>query len=54
MNKRIHIGPVSLTVTEIVLLKVALSLSIAAVYFVPAPWHIPVGVMSNMFWLWRL
>lgn len=54
MNRRIHIGPISLTLTEIVLIKVCLSLAIAAAYFVPAPWHVPVGVAANMFWLWRM
>jgi len=54
MNKRIHIGPVSLTLTEIIIIKVCLSLAIAAAYLVPPPWHIPVGIASNMFWMWRL
>lgn len=54
MQKRIHIGRISLSVTDIVLIKVALSLAIAAAYFVPPPWHVPVGVAANMFWLWRI
>lgn len=54
MNRRIHIGPVSLTLTEIIVIKVCLSLAIAAAYFVPAPWHVPIGIAANMFWMWRL
>lgn len=54
MNRRIHVGPISLTVTEVILIKAGLSLAIAAAYFVPAPWHIPVGIASNMFWMWKL
>lgn len=54
MNRRIHVGPLSLSVEEVVIIKVGLSLAIAAAYFVPPPWHIPVGIASNMFWLWRV
>lgn len=54
MRKAFKVGPVTLTLTDIILIKVALSLAIAAAYFVPAPWHIPVGIASNMFWMWRL
>jgi hypothetical protein len=54
MNRRVQIGPISLTVTEIVLIKVCLSLALAAAFFVPHPWNIPVGITANMLWMWRL
>lgn len=52
--KPIAIGPLHLTITDIVVIKVALSVALAAVFFVPHPWNIPVGISANLVWIWRL
>jgi len=54
MRKAVKIGPLHLTLTDVILIKVGLSAALAAAYLVPPPWHIPVGIASNMFWMWRL
>lgn len=52
--KKIEVGPLRLSVTDVVVIKVALSVALAAAFFIPAPWHIPVGISANMVWIWRL
>ena len=52
--KRIAIGPLRLSITDVIVIKVALSVALIAVFFVPAPWNIPVGISANMVWIWRL
>ena len=54
MRKAIKVGPLHLTLTDVVLIKVGLSMALVAAFVVPPPWHIPVGVASNLFWVWRL
>lgn len=52
--KQFEFGPVKLTLTDVIVIKVALSVALAAAFFVPAPWHIPVGLSANLVWIWRL
>lgn len=52
--KRVSIGPLHLTLTDIIVIKVALSVALAAAFFIPAPYHIPVGISANLVWIWRL
>lgn len=52
--KEIEIGPIRLTLTDVIIIKVALSVALSAAFFVPAPWHIPVGLSANLIWIWRL
>ena len=55
MNRHVvTIGHVRLTMTDVIIIKVALSVAIVAAFFVPPPWHIPVGVSANLVWIWRL
>lgn len=52
-HHHIKIGPIHMTLTEVILLKAGLSVAVAAAFIVPAPWHIPVGIAANMVWIWR-
>ena len=54
MNKPIRVGPLNLTLTDIVIIKVGLSVALTAAFLVPPPWHIPVGISANLIWIWRL
>ena len=54
IKKRIAIGPLRLSLTDIVLIKVALSVALIAVFYVPAPWDVPLAISANMVWVWRL
>lgn len=54
MQKFIKIGPLRLTLTDVIVIKVGLSVALTAAFLVPPPWHIPVGIAANMVWVWRL
>ena len=54
MQKPVRIGPLSLTLTDIIVIKAGLSVALTAAFLVPPPWHIPVGVAANLIWIWRL
>lgn len=55
MNKyAFKLGPVRLSLTDVIVLKTALSVALIAAFLVPPPWHIPVGIAANMVWVWRL
>lgn len=41
-------------IETVILVKVALSITFAAVYFLPAPMAGAVGVASNLVWLWKV
>lgn len=43
-----------LSLGDVVVFKVLLSMAFLAVFVVPHPWNIPMGVASNLVWLWRL
>lgn len=32
----------------------ALNVALISAFFVPPPWHIPVGIAANLVWVWRL
>lgn len=51
---KVKVGTVVLTVHDIVLIKAGISLGIVAAIFAPPPWHIPIGILANMVWVWRL
>lgn len=52
--KKVKVGPVELSITDVVLIKLGLSVALVAAFFVPSPWHIPVGISANLVWIWRL
>lgn len=52
-QKHIQIGHIHLTLTEILIIKAGLSVALTAVFFVPAPWNVPVGIAANLVWIWR-
>jgi len=52
--KPIAIGPLRLTLNDIIVIKTGLSVALIAAFIVPPPWHIPVGVAANLVWIWRL
>ena len=43
-----------LTIGDVIVFKVLLSLALVAIFVVPHPWNIPLGISSNLVWLWRL
>jgi hypothetical protein len=53
-SKHVKIGHISLTLTDVVAIKVALSVALIAVFYVPAPWDVPLAISANMVWVWRL
>ena len=53
-EKHIKIGHMQLSLTDVIVIKVALSVALIAVFFIPSPWNIPVGISANMIWIWRL
>lgn len=54
MKKVLKVGVVHLTMTDVVLIKIGISLGIAAAFYLPHPWSIAAGLTSNMIWIWRL
>lgn len=43
-----------LSIGDVIVFKILLSLSFIAVFFIPHPYNMPVGMASNLVWLWRL
>lgn len=54
IQKQIKVGHLHLTMSDIIGIKLGLSLALTAAFFIPAPWHIPVGIGANLVWIWRL
>lgn len=55
MSKHVvKFGHIELTIADVIVIKTALSVALIAAFFVPPPWHIPVGIAANMVWVWRL
>jgi len=54
MQKHVKVGHLRLTLTDVVLIKVGISLAIVAAFYLPEPWSVPTGIAANMIWIWRL
>lgn len=53
MNLKAKILP-HLSIGDVILFKVLLSMAMLAIFIVPHPYNIPLGISSNLVWLWRL
>jgi hypothetical protein len=54
INKKVKVGHMQLSITDIIVIKIMLSVALIAVFYVPAPWNVPLAISANMVWVWRL